>query len=172
MTAHAAVSNLFNLGRQLPSPQEVKSLLGLLGLGQATWNSSECHLPPGMQIDFGGIGKEYAVDRVLVPLSEQLDAPMLVNFGGDIATNRSRENRSWLIGVANPLDEGAQALLEIRSGGLATSGSSHRYIVNNGRRYSHVLNPLTGWPAGDLRYVAGRECRGLSGRAGGCFLGD
>ncbi|MFK8051286.1 MAG: FAD:protein FMN transferase [Halioglobus sp.] len=136
----------FDGGSQLPSTEDVKSLLHFVGLGQASWNSPEFYLPSGMQIDFGGIGKEYAVDKVLGLLRERLDAPMLVNFGGDIATNRFREHRPWLVGVENPIDDDAQALLEIRSGGLATSGSSHRYIVNNGRRYSHVLNPLTGWP--------------------------
>lgn len=136
----------FDGGSQLPSAGDVESLLHLVGLGQASWNSPEFYLPPGMQIDFGGIGKEYAVDKVLGLLSERLDAPILVNFGGDIATNRCRDHCPWLVGVENPLDDGAQAMLEIRSGGLATSGSSHRYLVNNGRRYSHVLNPLTGWP--------------------------
>lgn len=136
----------FDGGSKLPAPEEVESLLRFVGLGQASWDSPEFHLPLGMQIDFGGIGKEYAVDKVLSLLCQRLDVPMLVNFGGDIATNRGRENRPWLVGVENPLDEGAHSLLEIRSGGLATSGSSHRYIVNKGRRYSHVLNPLNGWP--------------------------
>lgn len=136
----------FDGGSQLPSRGAVESLLPLVGLGQASWNSPEFYLPPGMQIDFGGIGKEYAVDKVLSLLRGRMDAPMLVNFGGDIATNRCREHHPWVVGVENPLDDEAQALLEIRSGGLATSGSSHRFIVNQGQRYSHVLNPLTGWP--------------------------
>lgn len=132
---------------KLPSAEEIAALLPLVGLDKASWSPPLFSLPEGMQIDFGGIGKEYAVDRTLMLLQNHYDIPALVNFGGDIMTNRCRPNSPWLIGVENPSQVNSSVeLLEVRSGGLATSGGTRRYILHGGQRYSHVLNPLTGWP--------------------------
>lgn len=132
----------------LPSQQLIDSLLPFIGLDKAQWAAPHFAFPDGMQIDFGGIGKEYAVDRTLSLLVTKVDAPILVNFGGDIVCNRCPdEDTPWRIGIEKP-DHQNQAveLLEVGAGALATSGSSQRYLIDRGTRYSHVLNPLTGWP--------------------------
>jgi thiamine biosynthesis lipoprotein len=138
----------FKSGSSVPSQQLIDSLLPFVGLEKARWDMPRFNLPDGMQIDFGGIGKEYAVDRTLTLLLEKSDAPMLVNFGGDIACNRCpNEDTPWRIGIEETERENqAQELLEVKSGALATSGSTHRYLISNGKRYGHVLNPKTGWP--------------------------
>jgi thiamine biosynthesis lipoprotein len=137
----------FDGSNTLPSAADVKALLPLVGLDKANWSPPLFSLPEGMQIDFGGIGKEYSVDRTLMLLQNHHDIPVLVNFGGDIMTNRCRPNNPWLIGVEDPskIDSPAE-LLEVCSGGLATSGGTRRCIIHGGKRFSHVLNPLTGWP--------------------------
>jgi len=105
-------------------------------------------LPPGMELDFGGIGKEYAVDRVLQLLNNLYEEiPLLVNFGGDIACNMSRhDNQPWLVGIASPFQDESQATLSLSKGALATSGDSQRFLLHEGKRYSHILNPKSGWP--------------------------
>lgn len=105
-------------------------------------------MPGGMQIDLGGIGKEYAVDHALRLMEKTSDDPLLVNFGGDIACNRCpAEETPWRIGIEDPDHQGhAGTLLEVRSGALATSGNTQRFLLSNGKRYGHVLNPTTGWP--------------------------
>ena len=100
-----------------------------------------------MELDFGGIGKEYAVDRVLLMLSEQLQQPMLINFGGDIATNGMLfPDHQWSIGVEAISNDAVTKLLNVSGGAIATSGDSRRFLLRNGVRYTHVLNPKTGWP--------------------------
>lgn len=104
-------------------------------------------LPPKMELDFGGIGKEYAVDKAVQLLNEfHPTTPVLVNFGGDIACNRIRGNKKpWLVGIEMPNQTNNQATLSLSQGAIATSGDSKRYILHQGKRYSHVLNPKTGW---------------------------
>lgn len=141
---------LFDGSDCIPSKQAVTDLLPLVGLEKSSWSPPLFTLPDGMQIDFGGIGKEYAVDRVLQLLQKYQDIPTLVNFGGDIVTNRCRESSPWVVGIENPSQiESSSTLLDVHNGALATSGGTRRFIVHQGVRYSHVLNPLTGWPVDD-----------------------
>ena len=146
-----------------PSQQLIDSLLPHIGLHKAQWDNPLFTLPVGMQIDFGGIGKEYAVDSTLTLLKTSTNAAILVNFGGDIACNRCPSiGQPWRIGVEAPYASNeASRLLELRKGALATSGSTHRFLIAGGRRYGHVLNPLTGWPIPDPPLsvtVAGANC--------------
>ena len=138
----------FSSSSTQPSHDLIESLLPLIGLEKAQWVAPDLTLPAGMQLDFGGIGKEYAVDRTLALLSKISDAPLLVNFGGDIVCNKcSGPDSPWRIGIEDPeIQDEAQQLLELSSGALATSGNTKRCLIANGIRYGHVLNPITGWP--------------------------
>lgn len=138
----------FDGGDKLPSAESIELLLPFIGLEKVQWKNGQLVLPEGMEIDFGGIGKEYAVDRVLALLQAEQKMAMLVNFGGDIATNRERaKNTPWLVGIEEPGSEDkSDAWVEINQGGLATSGDARRHLLKNGTRYSHVLNPKSGWP--------------------------
>jgi FAD:protein FMN transferase len=131
-----------------PSHELIESLLPLIGLDKVQWVAPYLTLPPRMQIDLGGIGKEYAVDRTMGLLLKLSDAPILVNFGGDIVCNKCpAADLPWRIGIEDPeAANEAQQLLELTSGALATSGNTQRYLISNGKRYGHVLNPTTGWP--------------------------
>lgn len=141
----------FDKDSAVPHPDLIQSLLPFIGLNKAQWSAPQFSLPAGMQIDFGGIGKEYAVDRTLALLLAKTTAPVLVNFGGDLACNKSpADDAPWRIGIEAPnLPQAAATMLEVRAGALATSGSTYRFIVANGKRYGHVLNPHTGWPIAD-----------------------
>lgn len=138
----------FDGSDRVPDADAVAALLPYIGLDKASWQAPWVKLAPGMEIDLGGIGKEYAVDRVLQLMTEQHPLPVLVNFGGDIAASAARRNgQPWRIGI-EALDRPDQAsgVLQLYQGGVATSGDSKRFLLKEGVRYSHILNPKTGWP--------------------------
>ncbi len=110
----------------------------------------------GMELDFGGFGKEYAVDRAAAVLAGFGVEHALVNLGGDLHALGARgvpelEGQTWQIQIQHPrpkasdLDE-TVAMLPLARGGLATSGDYERFFIKDGHRYCHILNPHTGWP--------------------------
>jgi len=132
-----------------PTQSKVTALLRNIGWQNVQLDPIKgIKLPPDMELDFGGIGKEYAVDRVLQLLNNLYeDIPLLVNFGGDIACNMSRlDKQPWLVGIESPFQEESQATISLNKGALATSGDSQRFLLYKGKRYSHLLNPKSGWP--------------------------
>jgi FAD:protein FMN transferase len=142
----------FDGGSRVPDPDLVASLLERVGWQRVLWDGETLTLPAGMEIDLGGIGKEYAVDRAAIRLREQTAQAVLVNFGGDLfASAPRRGNRPWAVGIDDPAKTGeaAVARLELRQGGLATSGDARRFVMWQGRRLGHILDPRTGWPVVD-----------------------
>lgn len=142
----------FDGGSKVPSKSAVKDVLRLVGWHRVKWAAPILQMEPGMEIDFGGLGKEYAVDRAAALLREATAASCLVNFGGDlVAVRKPRSRDAWKVGVEalNPKDSIADRLLNLQIGGLATSGDARRFLLRDGIRYSHILNPLTGWPVPD-----------------------
>lgn len=138
---------IFDGSDRVPEPEAVQRLLPHVGFDKASWRRPRFNLPAGMEIDFGGIGKEYAVDRAYEILSLQRLSPFLINFGGDLRANQPTSRGPWQVGIERPDATGqAGRLLELERGALATSGDSHRFLLKDGVRYSHVLNPRTGWP--------------------------
>jgi thiamine biosynthesis lipoprotein len=138
----------FDGSDRLPDPAKVEALGGLIGWHKVTWHKPYFTLPDGMEIDLGGLAKEYAVDRALAEASTVCGAPMLVNFGGDLAVSGPRDNgQRWHVAIASvERDDEMAAMLDLAQGGLATSGDARRYLLKDGVRYSHILDPRTGWP--------------------------
>ncbi len=140
----------FDGGSKVPDESAIQALLPLIGWGRVTWQSPAISLLPGMEIDLGGIGKEYAVDRAILKLRAMSDSPCLVNLGGDLAvTGPPVRSSAWSVGIETARPGEAETALRLRQGALATSGDARRYVRANGIRYSHVLNPSTGWPIKD-----------------------
>jgi thiamine biosynthesis lipoprotein len=125
----------------------VHQLLPLIGFDKLYWEPPHLMLPRGMELDFGGIGKEYAVDRAFELLAARCSTPFLINFGGDLRTNRAPLHAPWRVGIERPDSEReATLILELQRGALATSGDSRRFLLKSGIRYGHILDPRTGWP--------------------------
>lgn len=145
----------FDGSDQVPHPQDVAPLLSSVGFDKVTWRSPRLLLPIDMELDFGGFGKEYAVDRAYDILAATCAVPFLVNFGGDLRASGPPNSGSWQVGIERSDGDGIAAmLLELQRGALATSGDSHRFLLKDGVRYSHILDPRTGWPvAGAPRSV-------------------
>ena len=137
----------FDGSDRLPEPSAVSEMLGKIGWQKVSWDRSMIKMPVGMEIDLGGIGKEYAVDRCVQIARELADDSILVNFGGDLATTgRRRHNGYWSVGRLVTGADSSLSMFKLYQGAIATSGDAHRYLLKDGVRYSHVLNPKTGWP--------------------------
>jgi len=140
----------FDGSQGVPSEETIAKLLPRLGFEKITWRAPRLLLPADMEIDFGGIGKEYAVDCAYDQVAATFDQPFLINLGGDLRANRPPPEGAWQIGIERPdTDRDAAMLLTLERGALATSGDSHRCIVQDGKRYGHILDPRTGWPVAD-----------------------
>jgi thiamine biosynthesis lipoprotein len=137
----------FDGSDRIPDPASIARLLPSVGFNKLRWDPPLLMLPDGMELDFGGIGKEYAVDRAFDLLAARDWTPFLVNFGGDLRANRPPSHGPWQVGIERPdAERDAIMLLDLEHGALATSGDSRRYLMKDGVRYGHILNPRTGWP--------------------------
>ena len=139
----------FDGSDRVPAEAAVADLLQHVGWGRVAWGDRTLTMPAGMEIDLGGIGKEYAVDRAASLIAAQIPDAFVVNFGGDLyASGARRGSRPWSIGVDDPERTGDAtiAVIPLSRGGLATSGDARRYILYRGKRLGHILNPKTGWP--------------------------
>jgi thiamine biosynthesis lipoprotein len=138
---------IFDGSDRIPEADAIRRLMPLLGFDKLQWQSPHLLLPAGMELDFGGIGKEYAVDRAYDLAAARWSAPFLINFGGDLRANRSPSHGPWQVGIERPdTDRQATMILDLEHGALATSGDSRRYLLKDGVRYGHILDPRTGWP--------------------------
>lgn len=139
-----------------PSLNELEKVLPFVGWANLEFKGNDVRLrKKGMQIDFGGFGKEYAVDRVASIFLENGVTSALINFGGDVrALGAKSDGRPWQIGIQDPrrLDQ-CFATLSLSQGALATSGDYERFFELNGKRYCHILNPATGMPVSHWRSV-------------------
>lgn len=109
----------------------------------------------GMKIGFGSIGKAYAADRGRHILQEMGVKGGLINASGDIALwGKPPEKKSWSIGISDPEKPyKITRKLRMKEGAVATSGNYKKYVMFNGVRYSHIMDPRTGYPATELASV-------------------
>ncbi|MDX1376535.1 MAG: FAD:protein FMN transferase, partial [Burkholderiales bacterium] len=108
----------------------------------------------GMRIDLGGIAKLYIVRAGLRVLERHDIARAMLNGGGDVAATGGSAGRPWRVGVRDPrAPERLLGVLAIERGFVATSGDYERAFVRDGRRYHHILDPRTGYPAEGPRGV-------------------
>lgn len=139
----------FDGGTHVPSQAQIDALLESVGWHKIEWQRPVLKLRAGMQIDFGGIGKEYAVDCA-AGLVEKLAPGLscLINFGGDVAVRSTRrDGKPWRVGIESCTRMGAaERVVQLSHGALATSGDSRRFALRDGHRYSHILDARTGWP--------------------------
>ena len=142
--------------KKVPSQEEISYALSVTDFSKVSWNNGILSMPAGMNVDFGGIVKEYAADTLAV-LAKKFGVQYgLINLGGDIAiVGNKPDGIAWKVGITDPRGTETEiASIDIYSGGLATSGDYKRYFIYEGKRYSHILNPKTGFPCAGLRAVS------------------
>jgi thiamine biosynthesis lipoprotein len=143
----------FDGGEAVPNAGTIEALRANVGWDKVEWRDPVLRMPAGMEIDFGGIGKEYAVDRAAALVSALTDACM-INFGGDLIAlgppaGRGRRAEAWSVGLENLQGGASGRRISLTKGALATSGDTRRYLIRDGRRYGHILDARTGWPVAD-----------------------
>ncbi len=140
----------------VPTQSQIDEILPRVGLHKLSWKNSRLYIPQGMQIDFGGIVKEYAADSA-AKLGRNLGVEHgLINLGGDFSVIGAQpDNKPWAVGITNPKQQASlMAKIDLLDGGLASSGDYERFFMHERKRYSHILNPKTGWPCSGLRAVS------------------
>jgi thiamine biosynthesis lipoprotein len=148
---------------RVPGEAELAPLRELIGWERVELREGSVRLPlRGMELDFGGFGKEYAVDRAALVLKAAGAHSALVNLAGDLAIlGPQPDGTAWRVGIQNPRRKDSLiATLPVRSGAIATSGDYERFIEVDGVRHCHVLDPLTGRAAQGFRSVTvhGASC--------------
>jgi thiamine biosynthesis lipoprotein len=140
----------FKSGR-VPADDEIDALMPLVGAGRVSRRDRTIFLRrEGMEIDLGGVGKEYAVDRAADILRREGVAAAIVNFAGDVRILGSRaDGRPWSVGVRDPRQPGEVrfTVRVVAGAAVATSGDYERCFVRDGIRYHHILDATTGRPA-------------------------
>jgi thiamine biosynthesis lipoprotein len=141
----------------LPDPAHVRSLLTRVGWHRLEWSRPTLAFPePGLEIDFGGVVKEYAADRAAAVCRARGVGAGMINLGGDVCIIGPRpDGTPWRIGVRDPRQRGATLrTLLLHEGAVASSGDYERCIEVGGVRYGHILDPRTGWPVRHLAAVS------------------
>jgi FAD:protein FMN transferase len=142
----------FKKHEAIPDSLEINRLKNLVGLDKVDLESNFLKLPEqGMRMDFNAIAQGYTVDVIADFLNENGISDFMIEVGGEIRTSGlNKNNKSWRIGIDKPVDIGEsrplQVIIKLSDKALATSGSYRKYRMDNGIRYSHAVNPLTGWP--------------------------
>lgn len=139
----------FDGSDNIPQQSQIDQVLQQVGWEKVSWQKPFITLLNDMEIDFGGIGKEYAVDQSAQLIHKAISEPVLINYGGDIFATAPRNlDTPWVIGVDDPKHTGESAIgkIQLFQGGLATSGDARRFLLKDNIRYSHILDPETGWP--------------------------
>ncbi len=143
-------------GERVPGDDELAALVALVGWPRVELGAGSVRLPvPGMELDFGGFGKEYAVDRAALALRDVGVTSALVNLAGDLAILGPQPGRKpWRVGIQHPRRRDTLlATLPVTSGAIATSGDYERFIEVDGVRHCHVLDPRTGRSARGFQSV-------------------
>lgn len=117
--------------------------------GGKAWSSNRA-----VRLDLGGYAKGYALDRAAALLRARGIRNALVNIGGNILALGQHGKRPWRVGIQHPRKSGALASLELHDGeAIGTSGDYQRYFELDGKRYSHLIDPRSGWPVQGVQAV-------------------
>jgi len=142
------LSSLWDRMEKIPDESRIRAALESTGWDRVQWNGRRLKIPPGLRFDLGGLVKEYAADRSAGLLIKVGFRSGYVDLGGDLHfLGPHPDGKPWRVGIRNPAGGNIPvAAVDVRSGGLASSGDYERYSEINGQRYSHMINPRTGWP--------------------------
>ena len=141
----------------LPTQGELDDCLALVGWDKVEHSENHVYLPiDGMELDFGGVVKEYAADAAAIVARQAGIRHGLINLGGDICIVGPQPGGDpWRVGIVHPVNtDSALATVSLLDGALTTSGSYERYVKIQGTRYSHLIDPRTGWPVEGLLSVS------------------
>ena len=142
----------------LPDPNTAKSMVRLINYRNVILHKDDCSVmlkEKGMRIGFGGIGKGYAAEMAKALLKKESVHSGIVNASGDLtAWGHQPNGEPWTIGIANPDNATLPfSYMNITDMAVATSGNYEKFIIINGSKYSHTINPKTGLPVTGIKSV-------------------
>jgi thiamine biosynthesis lipoprotein len=136
------------------SEQKRDSLLQLVGMNKVELRDGELiKTDPRISLDFNAIAQGYSVDVICRFFSNMGIRDYLVEIGGEVRVKGNKNGKMWRIGIDKPVDNNMipgnnlQAVIELKDRALATSGNYRKFYVENGIKYSHTIDPKTGYPA-------------------------
>ncbi|WP_433778353.1 FAD:protein FMN transferase [Flavobacterium anhuiense] len=140
---------------EMPSAEAIKKSVEKVGYKNIILDSTESTIflkLKGMKIGFGALGEGYATDKCRAMMIAKGVQAGIINGSGDMSTWGKQPNgKNWKIGITNPFKpEKILAAIPLKEGAVTTSGSYEKFVVFNGKRYSHIINPATGYPATGL----------------------
>lgn len=143
---------------ELPSEQAIKESVRNVDYRNIILDSTNSTVflrNPGMKIGFGSIGKGYAADKTRDLMKSMGVKAGIIDASGDISTwGTQPDGKPWAIGINNPFnDHKMAAVLYFKENSVTTSGSYEKYAEIHGKRYSHIMNPKTGYPSTGLTSV-------------------
>jgi thiamine biosynthesis lipoprotein len=144
-----------NSMKKMPSEEKIKNSVVKVGYKNIVLdknNSTVFLKKEGMKIGFGAIGKGYAADKAKQLLISKGVSSGIINASGDMTTWGKQPNgNEWKVAITNPLNKNkAFALLPITNGAVVTSGDYEKYVTFNGKRYTHIIDPQTGYPSSGI----------------------
>ena len=145
--------------KEMPTTESIKKSVEKVGYQNIVLNENDTTIflkYPGMKLGLGGIGQGYIADKIKVLLQENGCTSGLVNVSGDINTWGKQPNgKDWTVGIVNPLNKNKVfATFPLNDSAVETSGSYEKYVTFNGKRYSHIIDPRTGYPASGIVSVS------------------
>lgn len=140
---------------EMPSAEAIKKSVEKVGYKNIILDSINSTIflkLKAMKIGFGALGEGYATDKCRAMMLAKGIQAGIINGSGDMSTWGTQPNRKpWNIGITNPFDtDKLLAVVPINNGAVTTSGSYEKFVVFDGKRYSHIINPATGYPATGL----------------------
>ena len=144
--------------KELPNEETAKKAVELINYKNIILNPNDTSVflkEKGMRIGFGGIGKGYAAERAKKILIENGVTSGIVNAAGDLTTWGYQENgAAWTIGIADPnIKEALFSTFKITNTSVATSGNYEKFVIIGGKKYSHTIDPKTGYPISGIKSV-------------------
>lgn len=143
----------------MPTRDEIARSVSKVGYNKIILNGKENTVflkEPGMKISFGAIGKGYAADKAKELLVSKQVVAGIINAAGDLTTwGTKASGEKWLIGIANPLSKDKIfSWLPILESSVATSGNYEKYVIINGKKYTHIIDPRNGYPSSGINSVS------------------
>jgi thiamine biosynthesis lipoprotein len=141
-----------NRMKEMPSEEEIKASVARVGYKYIVLDKKKSTVfltQKGMKIGFGAIGKGYAADKAKNLLISKGVKAGIINASGDMNTwGKQPDGSEWKVAITNPLNKNnAFALLPVVEKAVVTSGNYEKYVILDGKRYSHIIDPRTGYPS-------------------------
>lgn len=145
--------------KEMPTEEAIKNSVAKVGYQNIILNEKESTIflkNKGMKLGLGGIGQGYIADKIKALLIESGCKSGIVNVSGDIfAWGKQPDGKPWTVAIVNPINKNKVfATFPLEDSAVETSGSYEKYVTFNGKRYSHIIDPRTGYPAAGIVSVS------------------